>query len=94
VRASVLTPTQRRVLELIAAGEKTSDVCRVLRMTQNTVIFHRRGILRALDARTMAHAVALAIGRGEISAPGRATPFRVRELVEALAREVSLSVAA
>jgi DNA-binding CsgD family transcriptional regulator len=64
VRASVLTPTQRRVLELIAAGEKTPDLCRVLFVTRNTVAFHRRCILRELRARSMPHAVALAIRVG------------------------------
>jgi DNA-binding CsgD family transcriptional regulator len=61
VRASVLTPTQRRVLELIAAGAKTPDVCRTLFVTANTVI------LRELRARSMPHAVALAIRHGEIA---------------------------
>jgi DNA-binding CsgD family transcriptional regulator len=68
VRAAVLTPTQRRVLELIAAGEKTPDLCRALFVTRNTVAFHRRCILRELRARSMPHAVALAIRAGEITA--------------------------
>jgi DNA-binding CsgD family transcriptional regulator len=68
VAASILTPTQRRVLELIAAGEKTPDLCSALFVTRNTVAFHRRCILRELRARSMPHAVALAIRSGEITA--------------------------
>jgi DNA-binding CsgD family transcriptional regulator len=94
VAASVLTPTQRRVLELTAAGLTAPGTAAHMGIALTTVRFHRKAILRAFGARTMAHAVALAIGSGEIRAPGRAASFRVRELVAALAHEVSLSVAA
>jgi DNA-binding CsgD family transcriptional regulator len=49
-----LTPAERRVAELVAAGRRNREVANALFVTENTVEFHLRGIYRKLGIRSRA----------------------------------------
>jgi DNA-binding NarL/FixJ family response regulator len=60
--AEALTPREREVLDLLAEGRQTRDIARELAVSGETVRSHVRAILRKLDVRTRAAAVARAGG--------------------------------
>ena len=60
--AEGLTPREREVLDLLAEGRQTRDIARELAVSGETVRSHVRAILRKLDVRTRAAAVARAGG--------------------------------
>jgi DNA-binding NarL/FixJ family response regulator len=62
-----LTPREREVLALVAAGTSNKGIARQLQVSPNTVKFHIAAILDKLDAGTRAEAVATAVRRGELS---------------------------
>jgi len=62
-----LTPREREVLALVAAGTSNKGIARQLQVSPNTVKFHIAAILDKLDASTRAEAVAAAVRRGELS---------------------------
>jgi DNA-binding CsgD family transcriptional regulator len=56
-----------RVLEELAIGTSTDDIAGKLHVSPHTVRTHIKNILRKLDARTRAHAVAIAFAEDAIS---------------------------
>jgi DNA-binding CsgD family transcriptional regulator len=65
-----LSDREREVLTLISRGMTSAEVASRLYLSPETVRTHARNILAALGARSRAHAVALALRDGMISAPG------------------------
>ena len=61
-----LTAREREVLALVARGCSTTSIAGELFVSPNTVRVHVRNILRKLNARTRAHAVAIALSTGLI----------------------------
>ena len=68
-RSGRLSPRERDVLGGLACGESTEQIGLSLAMSPHTVRTHLRNIMRKLEARTRAHAVAIAIGDGAIEPP-------------------------
>jgi len=69
VRQKLLTDREREVLLWIAAGKTKSEVGDILGISDSCVKRHCESIFRKLEARTLAQAVARAIGLGVIDAP-------------------------
>jgi PAS domain S-box-containing protein len=69
-----LTPRQREILELIAAGRSTSEIAAVLTLSTETVRNHLRGVFRELNAHTRPEAIAVAQRLGLLAAPALAPP--------------------
>jgi DNA-binding NarL/FixJ family response regulator len=70
-RSARLSVRERDVLGGLACGESTEQIGLSLTMSPHTVRTHLRNIMRKLEARTRAHAVAIAIGDGAIEPPLR-----------------------
>jgi DNA-binding CsgD family transcriptional regulator len=68
-RSARLSARELDVLAGLAAGDSTDQIGSVLGMSPHTVRTHLRNIMRKLDARTRAHAVAIGMGDGAIAAP-------------------------
>ena len=62
--AQRITARELDVLELIADGYSTARIAQALWITEDTVRTHVRRMLARLDARTRAHAVAIAYRDG------------------------------
>jgi DNA-binding CsgD family transcriptional regulator len=62
----VLSPREREVLSLFASGLNGRQVAEKLVLSPLTVRTHVRNAIDKLDARTRAHAIALALRHGEI----------------------------
>lgn len=73
---SALTPRERDVLAAMAEGLATKAIARRLGIAVKTVENHKIRVFDKLGARSQAHAVSLAIGRGLVAAPpgGTAAP--------------------
>jgi DNA-binding CsgD family transcriptional regulator len=56
-----ITPTEKKVLELIAGGYSTSDVAAVLAISKYTVLSHRRSLLGKFGVNNSVQLVTLAI---------------------------------
>jgi DNA-binding CsgD family transcriptional regulator len=69
-RHTRLSPRQTEVLTLLASGLTQREVSVCLDLTAETIRTHVRAARRALGARTVAHAVALAVAE-ESLAPDR-----------------------
>jgi len=67
-----LTARELDVLKLVADGQSNKRVGVMLSISEETVKTHMKSILPKLGANDRAHAVALAIGRGILQAPGAA----------------------
>jgi DNA-binding CsgD family transcriptional regulator len=61
-----ITSRERDVLELVANGYSTPEIARALWIAEDTVRTHVKRMLIRLDARTRAHAVAIAYREGLI----------------------------
>jgi DNA-binding NarL/FixJ family response regulator len=61
VRAKTLTPRQREVVQLLAAGKSMKEVADVLHVTPRTVAFHKYRIMEELNLRTTAELIQFAI---------------------------------
>ncbi len=59
-----LSPREREVLALIARGYTTGEIARSLWISEDTVRTHVKRVLGRLEARTRAHAVAIAFCEG------------------------------
>ena len=68
-RSARLSARERDVLAGLASGDSTEQIGIALEMSPHTVRTHLRNIMRKLEARTRAHAVAIAIGHGAILPP-------------------------
>ena len=67
-----ITPRECDVLELVAEGHSTAEIARALWITEATVRTHIKRTLARLEARTRAHAVAIAFREGLWNTNGRA----------------------
>jgi PAS domain S-box-containing protein len=65
----VLTPRERDVVSLAAQGLTSHEIADTLSLSRATVETHFRGAVRRLGARNRAHAIALALTRGEVALP-------------------------
>ncbi len=65
--ASQLTPREREILQMIAAGLTDREIAKRLVLSPATARTHARNLIGKLGAHTRAQAVAIAIRRGEIS---------------------------
>lgn len=61
-----MTPRVQSVLVLVAAGKSNAEIAAELCIQLDTVKSHVRRALQQLGARNRAHAVAIAMTRGEI----------------------------
>jgi DNA-binding CsgD family transcriptional regulator len=68
-RSARLSVRECDVLAGLAHGRSTEQIGLVLEMSPHTVRTHLRNIRRKLEARTRAHAVAIAIGDGAVAPP-------------------------
>jgi DNA-binding NarL/FixJ family response regulator len=68
-RSARLSVRECDVLDGLACGRSTEQIGLELTMSPHTVRTHLRNIMRKLEARTRAHAVAIAIGDGAIVPP-------------------------
>jgi len=57
---------QLRILDMFASGMHTPEIAKQLHVSPHTVISHKRLIFRALNARSLPNAVAIAMRRGLI----------------------------
>ena len=67
--AGALSPRERDVVSLAAQGLTSVAVAEALSLSRATVETHFRNAVRRLGARNRAHAIALALTRGEIALP-------------------------
>ena len=67
-RAHRLSRRERAVLAELAQGHATEEIAEALFLSPHTVRSHVKAAMRKLDARTRAHAVAIALGAGAIDA--------------------------
>jgi DNA-binding CsgD family transcriptional regulator len=67
--AGVLSAREREVVGLAATGLTSSEIAAALSLARATVESHFRSAVRRLGARNRAHAIALALTRGEITLP-------------------------
>jgi DNA-binding NarL/FixJ family response regulator len=67
LRTQPLSPREREVLTVAAAGLSTKAIARQLELSPNTVKFHLRAAFEKLGAATRTEAVVIAIRRGELS---------------------------
>src|SRR3954467_12189733 len=66
LRTARLSEKERSVLRELARGHSTEQIAEVLIVSPHTVRTHIKNGMRKLDARTRAHAVAIALGGGAI----------------------------
>lgn len=66
-RAPALSPREREVFQLMAEGHTAAAVGDRLGVSVETVRTHVRNVVRKLGARNRVHAIAMALGRGEIA---------------------------
>jgi DNA-binding NarL/FixJ family response regulator len=67
LRTQPLSPREREVLTVAAAGLSTKAIARQLELSPNTVKFHLQAAFEKLGAATRTEAVVTAIRRGELS---------------------------
>ena len=67
-RACRLSGRERAVLSELARGQATEQIAEVLFVSPHTIRSHVKTAMRKLDARTRAHAVAIALSTGAIEA--------------------------
>ncbi len=65
-----LTPRQREILELIAAGRSTAEIAHEFTLSTETVRNHLRNLLQALNAHTRPEAIAAAQRLGLLATRG------------------------
>ena len=66
-----LTHRETQILKYIAAGNSNKQIAHILQISEQTIKNHVSAILRKLNANDRAHAVALALRNGWISAEGK-----------------------
>ena len=66
--ASVLTPRQREILQLIAEGKSTKEIAAILSVSVKTIETHRTQLMNRLDIHDIAGLVRYAVRTGLVSA--------------------------
>lgn len=61
-----LTPRQRQALQLLAEGNTGKEAAKLMGISPLTLKWHVHNARRRLSASTTAHAVAVAVQRGEV----------------------------
>lgn len=87
-KAEVLTPHERRILELLAQGNHIKEIAALFDIAYPTAMLHRDNILRKLHLHRSAHLILYAVQHGIIELPlltGRSTPHEAGESTEAKA---------
>ncbi len=64
--AKLISPQERRVLQYIAEGSSSKQIADLLFISENTVITHRKSLLRKTNTQNMAELVAYAIKKNII----------------------------
>jgi DNA-binding NarL/FixJ family response regulator len=64
--ASVLSPRQREVLQLVAEGRTAKEIAASLRISVKTVEFHKARIMKGLGMRSVAELTQYALRRGMV----------------------------
>ena len=67
-RTEALSERERSVLAEVARGNETDEIAASMILSPHTVRSHVKTAMRKLDARTRAHAVAIALSAGAIEA--------------------------
>ena len=67
-RTEALSERERTVLAQVARGAETEEIAATMILSPHTVRSHVKAAMRKLDARTRAHAVAIALTAGAIEA--------------------------
>lgn len=65
-----LTPRQREILELVAAGRSTAEIAKEFTLSRETVRNHLRNLFKALNAHTRPEAISAAQRLGLLATPG------------------------
>jgi DNA-binding CsgD family transcriptional regulator len=73
-RAYRLSHRERAVLTELARGHATEEIADALILSPHTIRSHVKAAMRKLNARTRAHAVAIALSAGVIEAGERLEP--------------------
>ncbi len=63
-KAVSLTPKEREILQLIAEGNSSKDIAKLLSLSLNTVHVHRNNIMRKLDIHKQADLIRYALKEG------------------------------
>ena len=66
-----LTHRETQILKYISEGNSNKQIAHILQISEQTIKNHVSAILRKLNANDRAHAVALALRNGWISAEGK-----------------------
>ena len=66
-RIGVLSPREREVLDLLAEGLTGEEAAQRLFLSPETIRTHVRNAMEKLEAKTRAHAIAIALRQGEIA---------------------------
>ncbi|MDP8942863.1 MAG: response regulator transcription factor [Actinomycetota bacterium] len=66
-RIGVLSPREREVLDLLAEGLTGEEIAKRLFLSPETIRTHVRNAMEKLEAKTRAHAIAIALRQGEIA---------------------------
>jgi len=74
-----ITPTEKRVLELIANGYSTHDVASALAISKYTVLSHRRSLLGKFGVKNSVQLVTQALRNKIIDLNDRQTPNQYYE---------------
>lgn len=84
-----LSPRQREILALVAAGRTSKEIASALGISESTVNWHLTNVFERLGASSRAEAVALAMreeaDRGDLPPPVSATSAQLPSLAFALA---------
>ncbi|KPL68333.1 histidine kinase [Erythrobacter sp. SG61-1L] len=63
-KIAMLTGRQREILEMMSAGQLNKQIAYALGLSERTVKMHRAALLKALDVKTSADAIRLAVEAG------------------------------
>ena len=74
-----ITPTEKKILELIAEGFSTHDVANALAISKYTVLSHRRSLLGKFGVKNSAQLVTRAIQNKVINVNDRQQPNQYYE---------------
>lgn len=61
-----LTPREKQVIDLVSIGLNSAEIAKLLSVAVRTVDAHRSNIIQKYGAANLAHAVRMAIERGDL----------------------------